>query len=341
MDLTALPKTELHLHLEGAIPKDAFLGLIHKYGGADQVPDLAGLNARLQYRDFTHFLASWIWMTGYLREYQDFTRIARGVATELMTQGVRYAEIFYSPSLFRRHGLTLQGITTAVRSGFDAVKGAPAVRLILDLSRNEGPELGLRLVEEAAEVAAETGIVGLGLGGPELEFPPEPYTGVYRRAGELGLHRVAHAGEAAGPESVWGAIRALGSERIGHGVRSIEDAELVAHLSERRIPLEICPTSNLRTGVVQSIERHPIRRLFEAGVPITLSSDDPTFFGADILDEYRLLRDVLGFSDAELVLIARTGFEHAFASPEERAGMLAEFDAETRTDTRRRPAPLL
>jgi len=328
MDLRALPKTELHLHLEGAIPKEVFLSLIHKYGDANQVPDLAALNARLQYRDFTHFLASWIWMTGYLREAQDFTRIAGAVASVLATQGVRYAEVFYSPSLFLRHGLTVQDITTAVRAGFDGAEGAPHIRLILDLSRNEGPELGLRLVEEAAEVAAEAGIVALGLGGPELEFPPEPYADVYRRAAELGLHRVCHAGEAAGPESVWGALRALGSERIGHGVRSIEDPELVAHLSERGIPLEVCPTSNLRTGVVSSIERHPIRQLVEAGVPITLSSDDPTFFGADILDEYHLLREVLGFSDSELVQIARTGFESAFVSEDERARLLAELDGE-------------
>jgi adenosine deaminase len=331
MDLIALPKTELHLHLEGAIPERVFLSLIHKYGDADQVPDAVALEERLQYRDFAHFLASWIWMTGYLREAEDFTRVARAVAARLAAQGVRYAEVFYSPSLFLRHGLTVQGITTAVRAGFDSAEASPRIRLILDLSRNEGPELGLMCVEQAAEVATEADVVGLGLGGPELEFPPEPYAGVYRRAAQLGLHRVAHAGEAAGPESVWGALRALGAERIGHGVRSIEDPELVTHLCEQQIPLEVCPTSNLRTGVVASIDQHPIRRLFDAGVRITLSSDDPTFFGADILDEYRLLREVLEFSDRELLQIARTGFESAFVTDDERARLLAEHDGRLET----------
>ena len=219
--------------------------------------------------------------------------------------------------------------------GIDAAHAPIRIQLIVDLCRQYGPELGARWLEETAEVANEAGIVGVGLGGPEHLAPPEPYAPVYRRAAELGLRRVAHAGEAASAESVWGAIHALGVERIGHGTRSVEDPKLVAYLRDRQIPVEVCLTSNVRTGVIQRMEAHPIRQLFEAGVRITLSSDDPTFFGSDIVGEYTLLRDLFGFSDQEIVQIARNGFEAAFLSSEHKTALLYDLDT---WSSRREPA---
>ena len=171
MDLLALPKTELHLHLEGAMPQQTLLQLVHKYGGADEVPDLDALQARFRYRDFAHFIATWVWMVGYLREYDDFRLIATGVAQDLIAQGVRYAELHFSPSDYERHGLRLQPLALAVRAGLDeavrksGVTLASRFGLILDLGRDNGPEKGMRWLEEAAEVAAEAGILGIGLGG--------------------------------------------------------------------------------------------------------------------------------------------------------------------------------
>ncbi len=332
MDLLALPKTELHLHLEGAIPQQTLLRLVKKYGGTDEVPNLQSLQARFHYRDFAHFIATWIWMVKFIREYEDFRLIASGVAQDLTAQGVRYAELHFVPSDFERHGLKLQPLALAIRAGLQEASqqsGAPLepkFGLILDLCRDIGPEKGMRLLEEAAEVAEEAGILGIGLGGSEQLFPPEPYKPVYQRAAALGLHRVAHAGEAAGPESIWGAIKSLGVERIGHGTRAIEDPALVTFLASERVALEVCLTSNLRTRVLAALHDHPLTTYLRSGVPVTLSSDDPTMFGSNIVNEYRQAQDVLGLSSNCLIQIARAGFEVAFLSGSERSRLLAEFD---------------
>jgi adenosine deaminase len=326
IDLQALPKTELHLHLEGAIPSHVLLELIHKYEGRTNTPSLDELSQRLIYRDFPHFLHTWRWMTGFLREYEDFSWIAQGVACDLADQGVRYAEIYFSPPDFLHHGLELGRIAMAVRSGISACNRPIKIRLIVDLCRQYGPELGNQWLDETLEVAAEADIVGVGLGGPEHLAPPEPYADVYSRAADSGLRRVAHAGEAASSESVWGALRALGVERIGHGIRAIEDPDLIGRLRDTGTPLEVCPTSNVCTGVVPSLEAHPIRELFDAEVRVTISSDDPTFFGSNIIGEYSKLRHCFGFSDEEIIRTARVGFESAFAPDEERAAYLAELN---------------
>ena len=332
MDLLALPKTELHLHLEGAIPQQTLLRLVQKYGGSDEVPNLKALQDKFRYRDFAHFIGTWQWMVRFIREYEDFRLIASGVAQDLTAQGVRYAELHFSPGDFERHGLRLQPLALAIRGGLheaaqkSGLSQEPRFGLILDLGRDNGPENGMRWLEEAAEVAAEAGILGIGLGGSEQLFPPGPYQPVYQRAAALGLHRVAHGGEADGPESVWGAIKSLGVERIGHGTRAIEDPALVTFLERERIPLEVCLTSNLRTGVLAALDDHPLATYLRAGVLVTLSSDDPAMFGSDIVNEYRQARDVLGLSDECLIQIARSGFEVAFVSDAKRSELLAEFD---------------
>ena len=325
LDIATLPKTELHLHLEGAIPPDVLLDLVHKYGGPEHALDSGQLAERLTYSSFSHFLDTWRWMCGFVREPDDFTRIAEGVAQQLRTQNVRYAECHFSPPDFLGHGLTISDIAVAVRAGLDRV-GEPRVALIIDLCRQYGPEKGHRWLAEVIEIARDTGIVGIGLGGPEHLNPAQPYAEVFRTAEAHGLRRVAHAGEAAGPESIRAALQDLNVERIGHGTNAWLDHELMEYLRDHAIPVEVCPTSNARTGVVASIEQHPVRRLFDFGIPITLSSDDPTFFGADIVSEYELLRKQFGFTDDELAQVARTGFEVAFTPPEIKALMLRDFD---------------
>jgi len=318
-----LPKVELHLHLEGAIPLPALWTLIQKYGGDPDVPDLAGLQQRFAYRDFPHFLDVWNWKNRYVRAAEDFTLIAEAVAQDLASQSVRYVEAFYSPSDFATHGLSAQEITLSIRRGLDRVAGVE-VALVADLVRNRGPVHGMRNLEEIGEVR-DAGVIGIGIGGAEHDFPPEPFGPVYRRARELGFHTTAHAGEAAGAGSVWGAVRALCAERIGHGTRAEEDPALISYLAERQIPLEMCPLSNVRTGVVPSLAQHPIRRYVEAGLLVTVNTDDPKMFGNCLAQEYAGLESVLGLSRQSVHEILLNGIRGSWLPEPRKQEMLQAF----------------
>jgi adenosine deaminase len=292
-----LPKVELHLHLEGAIPHDALWELVRKYGGDADLGGPAGLAERFRYRDFAHFIDVWTWKNRFLREYDDFSLVAEAFARDL-AQRFRYAEVFFSPGNFAGHGLAVQPLTEAIRAGLDRVAGVE-VALIADLIRDTGPQVAAATLDAVAEVR-ELGVVGVGLGGSEQSFPPQPFAPVYERARRLELHTTVHAGEAAGPASVWGAIRALHPERIGHGTRAAEDPALVGHLAATRLPVEACPLSNVATGVVGSLDEHPIRRLRDAGVLVTVNTDDPKMFGNSLAEELALLQARLGFSADEV-----------------------------------------
>jgi adenosine deaminase len=293
-----IPLVELHLHLEGAIPHPALWELIQKYGGDATVPDLEALSRRFEYRNFQHFIETWLWKNQFLREYDDFTFIAEAVARDLTAQDVRYAEVFYSPTSFSRRGLATQDLTQAIRAGFDRVSEIE-IALVADLIRDLGPDVAARTLAEVNEVK-QLGVIGIGLGGSEHDYPPAPFAGVFEEARRLGFHTTAHAGEAAGAESVWDALRWLRVERIGHGTRAGEDPALLDYLAERQVPLEMCPLSNVRTGVVARIEDHPVRRYFDRGLPVTINTDDPKMFGTSLAEEYRTLEEVFGFSPAEI-----------------------------------------
>jgi adenosine deaminase len=307
-----VPKVELHLHLEGAIPQEALWQLMQKYGGDPAVPNLEALQRKFQYRDFPHFIETWVWKNRFLREYEDFTLIAEAVAKNLVRQNVKYAEMFYTPSDFFRHDLEVQRLTAAIRSGLGRVKQIE-IGLILDFCRDRGPENADRNLDAVKEVK-QLGVIGVGIGGSEQNYPPEPFAGVYEKARQLGFHTGAHAGEAAGPESIWGAIRSLKVERIGHGTRAIEDETLVRYLAEKQIPLECCPLSNVCTGVVKSIEAHPVKKFFDAGLLVTVNTDDPAMFGNSLAQEYQRLEERLGFSQDEVRKVILNGVKAAWLS---------------------------
>ncbi len=318
-----VPKAELHLHLEGAIPLDALWELVQKYGGDPTLPDIAALQRRFAYRDFPHFIETWIWKNQFLREYEDFTFFSEAFARDLARQNIRYAEVFFSPSDFARHGLKTQEITAAIRKGLARVPAAE-VMLIADMVRDSGPEQAAITLAEAAEVR-NLGIIGVGIGGSEQRFPPEPFHAVYEEARRLGFHTTAHAGEAAGAESIWGAIRSLRVERIGHGARAGEDERLLDALAEMQIPIEMCPISNVRTGVVRSIEDHPARRFFERGLVITINSDDPKMFGNSLAEEYRLLEERLGFSRDDIRALILQAIRVSWLPEERKQKMVEDF----------------
>jgi len=318
-----VPKVELHLHLEGAIPYDALWELVRKYGGEVSVPDLDALKQRFTYRDFPHFIETWVWKNGFLREYDDFTFIAEAVARDLARQNIRYAEAFFSPTDFSRHGLGVQKLTEAIRTGLARVSGVE-VALVADLVRDTGPEKAAATLASVSEVQS-LGVIGIGIGGSEQHHPPEPFEKVYAEARRLGFHTSAHAGEAAGAASIWGAIRHLQVERIGHATRAFEDESLLDYLAETQLPLEICPLSNARTGVVASIDAHPVRRYFERGLFLTINTDDPKMFGNSLADEYRTLETHFMFSRDELRALILQGLRACWLPVEKKQALMDEF----------------
>ena len=325
--LERLPKVELHLHLEGAIPHAALWQLICKYGGDPTVPEAAALPGRFVYRDFPDFIDRWIWKQGFIREAADFELIGASVAAALARQRIVYAEAFYTPADVAGAGISTQEVSLALRRGLASVPEVD-VALIADLCRDYGPVVGARTLEDLAEVAAEAGVIGIGLGGSEQSFPPEPFAPVYERARALGLRTTAHAGEVAGPESIWGAIGALGVDRIDHGLRAVEDPSLLAYLAERRLPVTACPGSNVATGAIASLEAHPIRRFMEAGVPVSVSTDDPAMFGLSLAGELAALQSRLGVTDADVRTLELNAVDSCWLVAERRAELRSRLLAD-------------
>ncbi len=322
--LERIPKVELHLHLEGAIPYDALWELVKKYGGDPEVPTLEALLRKFEFKDFPHFIDTWVWKNQFLREYEDFTFIAEAVARDLLEQNIRYVEAFYSPPDFtERLGLTTQKLTEAIRARFSQVPEIE-INLVADLVRDFGPEKAAITLAEVAEVKA-LGVIGIGIGGSEQNCPPEPFQEVYEQARTFDFHTSAHAGEVAGAESVWGAVRSLEVERIGHGTRAEEDPALLDYLAEHQIPIEMCPISNIRTGVVQSIQEHPVKRYYERGLMITINSDDPKMFDNSMAEEYQLLVEEMGFSHDDIRVLIANGIRASWMPDEQKAQMLTTF----------------
>ncbi len=319
-----VPKTEIHLHLEGAIPHAALWQLVQKYGGDSSVKKFSDIQARFEYQDFPHFLDTWAWKNGFLREYEDFEFIATAVAHNLLGQNIRYVELFYSPSDFARHGLRTQRLTEAIRAGLEQVSGIE-VALVADLVRDYGPEQATLTLREVQEVR-DLGVVGIGLGGAEHKYPPELFERVFHTARKLAFRTTAHAGEGAGAESVRRAIAELRLDRVGHGVRANEDEELLELLAATRIPLEMCPISNIKTGVVTALDQHPIRNFFERGILVTVNTDDPEMFGNTLAQEYSLLEQECGFSRSQTRQLILNGIEASWMPPDRKQVMKQSFE---------------
>lgn len=309
-DLVRLPKAELHIHLEGSIRTATIHELADRQGLA--VPSALGPGG-WSFDHFDHFIEQYGAACDLLNTAEDFHRIAREFCADLADNGVRYAEVVFSPAQHAGRLGDWIGPIEAVLDGFAAGERDTGVvcRLEPDIIR----DLGMDAAEGTLEVAlkfAGRGVVALNCAGSERN-PPGPYADLFHRARDAGLHSVPHAGEWSGPQSVWETLDTLAPERIGHGVRSIEDPTLVRRLAELRIPLEVCPTSNVRTGVVADHAHHPFARLRDAGVIVTLNSDDPAMFGSWLADEFRVAREAFALDDEALAEIARAGVRSSFA----------------------------
>lgn len=327
--IRAAPKCELHVHLEGTIRPATLLQLAHRNRVDLPYDTVDELREWFKFTDFHHFIEVYIAITKCLLTTEDFELIVHEYGAELARQNVRYAEVTFSPSNHRWiNGVNEDVFFTGISRGRKAVLAEFGVEInwVFDLVRNAHPhDEKMDYVTQLAIDGMSDGVVAIGLGGLEAGYPPEPFGPWFDRALAAGLHSAPHAGELAGPESIWGAIRALKAERIGHGVRAIEDLELVAYLSEHQIPIEINPTSNICLGVYDEIGNHPLRKLHEAGVIVTINSDDPPLFNTTLNQEAQLLVDVFRFGVDEVDEILLNGVRHCFLKAERRDHLEAEF----------------
>lgn len=317
-----MPKVELHVHLEGSIRPQTLAELAAR----NHVDLPGGVGAIYGFSDFPSFLEAYMRCAACLCTHEDFERVTYEFLCDEAAQGVRYCEVFLSPMQHLRRDFDFDCIMHAIHEGHQRAHAESGIRMgvIFDHGRQFGVEAGF-LVLDRALATRHYGIIGLGLGGDEIHFPAEMFGDLFTRAGRAGLQLTAHAGEVCGPESVWDAIRSLHVRRIGHGIHAIEDPALIQYLRQENIYLDICPTSNLRTGAVPALAEHPVRRIFEAGVPITLASDDPALFQTNLVQEYRLLADHFGFTREELWQINLNSVRASFLPPEEKAALEAEF----------------
>jgi aminodeoxyfutalosine deaminase len=298
------PKAELHLHLEGSVEADTLLELESSLTREE-------IAAATSYTDFAGFIQSYIWVNRLLRSPGDYAIAARRLFDRLASEGVTYTEVTLSTGMILWKQQDFTPIYDALQREAARSSSMVRVRWILDATRQFGAEAAKPVFDLAAERVGD-GVVAIGIGGSEDRGPASWFADLYREAHDRGLRLTCHAGETVGPESVWEAL-AIGTERIGHGIRSIEDPLLVEHLRETDIPLEVCITSNLRTGAVRSLAEHPVRRLYDAGVPIVLNTDDPALFGCTLMGEYELARREFGFTEEELAQLTRNSFEYSFA----------------------------
>lgn len=324
-----MPKTELHIHTEGAIPLPLLLEFIHRKEPNHEIQSIDDLKNKLVYSSFKEFIMTWIWMVSYIRSEQDFETIVYYVLKDLHSQNVKIAELFYSPFDYQNQKFDPTLITEFMISGVKKAKRDFGIHaaLIADVVRNhtyESAEVRFSWIEKY--LGEE--LIGIGLGGSEDKFKNELFADVFKLAKSKGFRVVAHAGEADGANSVKSAIEILKTERIGHGIRCIEDNNLVELLKKLQLPLEVCPTSNVATNVVTGLKNHPIRQLFESGLLVTVNSDDPTMFHTSVTNEYQKLHTELGFTWNNLKTLALNGVKASFLDESEKVKMLELFERE-------------
>jgi len=319
--IASLPKAELHLHLEGSIQPATVCALTARHGVVMAEEEV---RQRYAYHDFPEFIEAFKWVTTFLRDPEDYALIARDLAKHLLAQNVVYTEVTLSIGvMLLRKQRPEANFEALIRATEPFESSGLRFRWVFDAARQFGVDAAMEVVE-SAERCHSKAIVAFGIGGDEMSIPTEEFRPVYDRAGEIGLHKLMHAGEVGGPEKIREAIEFLGAERIGHGIAAINDPKLMDFLAERKIPLEICPGSNMKTAALAKqlrredarIEDHPLPQLLRHGIPVVLSTDDPAMFHTTLHEEYANAAR-MGLQEHELVSIVEMGFEHAFAPARE------------------------
>jgi aminodeoxyfutalosine deaminase len=329
--LDALPKAELHLHLEGSIRPETAVELAERHG-VKLTPE--EVTARYNYSNFAGFIEAFKWVTSFLRDPEDYAHITRKLAEELVRQNVVYAEITISAGVMLRRMQNVEANFTAIREASESVVFRRLrTGWIVDAARQFGPEAAMEVARCAAKLH-RSGVVAFGMGGDELAFPTVNFRPAFDLARSEGLRTVCHAGEIGGPESVREVVEILGAERVGHGIAVMHDPALAESLATRKVVLENCPSSNLCTGALAkqtgkadaTLADHPLAKLIAQGSLVTLSSDDPAMFHTDLLTEYSHAA-ALGLSKEQLLHLAEQSFNAAFLPPIEKRQLLEDFRA--------------
>jgi adenosine deaminase len=325
--LSALPKAELHLHIEGTLEPELAFELAARNGVDLPYADVAELAAQYDFDDLQSFLDLYYATMAVLRTRDDFAELTRRYLRRAYTQGVRHAELFFDPQAHTARGVAFDDVVDGIGDALDEAERDLGMSggLILCFLRDQP----VASAEEAltAGLARTDRIIGVGLDSAEVGYPPSLFEGVYARARAAGLHVVAHAGEEGPPAYVWEALDLLKVERVDHGIRSIEDDALVDRLAEEGVPLTVCPLSNVRLQATPDLRDNPLLRLDAAGVRVTVNSDDPAYFGGYVGRNFAAVRDALGVTAEQARRFARTSIEASFAPDERKAQLLAELEA--------------
>ncbi|MEU5424611.1 adenosine deaminase [Streptomyces olivoreticuli] len=328
--IAGLPKAELHVHHVGSASPRIVAELAARHPDSPVPTDPEALADFFTFRDFAHFIQVYLSVVDLIRDAEDVRLLTYEVARDMARQNIRYAELTVTPYSSTRRGIPDAAFVEAIE---DARKAAETeLGVILRWCFDIPGEAGLEAAEETARIACDLkpeGLVSFGLGGPEIGVPRPQFKPYFDRAIAAGLHSVPHAGETTGPQTIWDALVDLRAERIGHGTSAPQDPKLLAHLAEHRIPLEVCPTSNLATRAVTDLERHPIKEMVAAGVLVTVNSDDPPMFGTDLNREYGVAARLLDLDARGVAELAKNAVEASFMDPAGKAALRAEIDSYT------------
>ncbi len=321
------PKVELHVHLEGAMRPSVLLELARRNGIELPARDEAGLKRWFRFTDFNHFVQIYLACSRALRKPEDFQLLVLDFLAEQATQNVLHTEAHFTIATHLANGGNggeiLAALTEAIAEG--ERRYGVTLRLIPDIVRNVGVGPANQTLEWALAGQDSGLVVALGLSGSEAQFPNEPFREHFVAAGRGGLHRVAHTGEHAGPESIRSVLEVCGAERIGHGVRAVDDPSLMAELRESQIPLEVNPTSNICLGVAPDLPSHPFDRLYRGGLALSVNSDDPAFFNTNLTREYLKLHQAFGYSPAELAGLSLAALRQSFLPDVEKSALDERF----------------
>ncbi len=333
-----LPKAELHLHLEGTVDPPTLAELSRRHpttlpvlnnrykdvSDSGRVLSEEDARALYDYKDFIGFLMAFKAVTERLRDPEDYELITYRMCEKLAREGCVYAEPYVSVGVVYWRGGEFDPLFEGMERGRERAERELGVRLnwIFDAVRHFGTEEAWKVVDKAIQLR-DRNVVGIGIGGDEARGPAENFREIYEHAAKNGLHLTAHAGENTGPQSIWSAVKDLKAERIGHGLHAIDDPVLVEHLARTGTAVEVCVSSNVRTGCCRALADHPVRKLFDAGVKITIATDDPEMFGCTLTGEYQLLQQRFGFNDDELRQIARNSFSASFLPEPDKQRYLA------------------
>jgi aminodeoxyfutalosine deaminase len=325
--LAGLPKAELHVHHVGSATPRIVAELAARHPGSPVPADPAALAEYFTFTDFAKFIEVYLTVVDLISTPDDVRLLTYEVAREMAAQNIRYSELTVTPYTSVQRGIAPEAFCEAIEDARTAAEKELGVTLrwIFDIPGESGIPAAVETTRIATEIRPE-GLVGFGLGGPEIGVPRPQFAPYFDQARAAGLHSVPHAGETTGPDTIWDALRVLKAERIGHGTSATQDPALVDYLGEHRIPLEVSPTSNIATQAVRSYDEHPIRAMVDAGLVVTINSDDPPMFGTTLVNEYAVAADLLGLDEQGIAEYARTAVRVSFADDSTKTALLTEID---------------